>query len=83
MLMGSIKSQAQNKVCYSPNQVKALNSFRTDCEKCAVDLVDTRIALDECSINGTSPNYLFPIATGVGGILLGIIIGGIIGANSH
>ena len=82
MLTVSTKSLAQSKTCYSPKQVKAINNVRIDYEKCQADLIDTHLTLDEIAINTPPTNYLIPIFTGVGGILLGVIIGGIVGANS-
>lgn len=82
LLTVSTKSLAQSKTCYSPKQVKAINNVRIDYEKCQADLIDTHLTLDEIAINSPPTDYMTPIFAGVGGILVGVIVGGIIGANS-
>lgn len=76
MLTASIKSQGQEiETCYSLKQVKRINEYRKDCETCKLDLADTRLALDECTVAPSKENFETSMITGFAGIVTGFLIG--------
>jgi len=80
MLTVSTRSLGQNN-CFGPNQMKKMNEFRTECENCQLDLEDTRMALDECVAVPIQRDQMTAFATGIGGMVFGLIIGSIISNN--
>lgn len=79
MLMGSQKSQAlETETCYTAPQIHRINEFRKDCEKCQLDLADTRHELDQCVLSPIHDDHSLAVITALGGIVVGAAI-----ASSH
>ena len=77
--LGSVKSQAQEtETCYTAPQIHRINEFRKDCEKCQLDLADTRHELDQCVLSPIHDDHSLAVITALGGIVVGAVI-----ASSH
>ncbi len=74
ILLGWIKSQAQESKCLTQNQIHNVNEYRLGCEKCKLDLTDTVLALKDAR-KTTSTDHSVTVVIGVVAFLFGVIIG--------
>ncbi len=80
ILLGWIKSQAQESKCLTQNQIHNVNEYRKTCDVCFLDLKDVSDSLKECRSTGSGKDHSLSVVTGVIGFLLGALI---IGSVKH
>lgn len=69
-----LKADEVSKRCYDSEALQNLATFKKNCDKCSMDLVDTRLSLDECVAKGggidAGTNFAMGATVGTGFILL-------------
>lgn len=64
-----LKADEVSNRCYDGEELRGLAEFKKNCDKCGMDLVDTRLSLDECVAKGggvdTGLHFAMGITTGL------------------